>query len=41
MVFVQDVMGKEGWEIMSKSREKFVCFWEKFVKVAYLFAKVG
>ncbi len=41
MVFGQDVLGTEGWEIIKKSWEKFVKVGEFFIKVGGLFGKVG
>ena len=41
MVFRRDILGKEGFEIIKKSWEKFVKVGEFFRKVGGLFVKVG
>ncbi len=41
MVFGQEFLGTEGFEIIEKNWEKFVKVGEKFVKVGHLFGKVG
>ena len=41
MFFGQDILGEEGFEIIEKSWEKFVCFWEKIGKDGYISIKAG